>query len=90
MDIRIIAAEMKTSPEDGYIGNVRFAVEGHPKDYEMTLYSKKGKDWEYGLHFAEESGSDDLIEAVEAYLEENDEAFDAIVDAAYASMTNKP
>lgn len=82
MNIRIASAKMKHDPEDGYVGQVAFSVEGHPKPYEITLFSKKGKEWEYGLHFAEASGSEELIDEVEAYLEEHDEAFEALVEAA--------
>ncbi|MCI3923803.1 hypothetical protein MO973_26605 [Paenibacillus sp. TRM 82003] len=85
MELQIKQAELKRDPDDGYVGQVRFAVEGHPADYEITLYSKKGKEWDYGLHFAEASGSEERIDEVEAYLEENDEAFDRLIEAALAA-----
>ena len=82
MNIQITSAQMRKDPEEGFVGQVVFTVEGHPKPYEITLFSKKGKEWEYGLHFAESPGSEELIDEVEAYLEENDETFDALVAAA--------
>jgi hypothetical protein len=82
MNIQIGTAEMKLDPESGYVGQVRFAVEGHTQDYEITLFSKKGKDWDYGLHFAGAPGSEEHINAVEAFLEEDDDAFAALVEAA--------
>ncbi len=85
MNITIGAAELRHDPEDGYVGQVRFRVEGHPKEYEITLFSEKGKQWDYGLHFAAESGSEAHIDEVEAFLEENDDAFDALVRAALAA-----
>ncbi|TLS54205.1 hypothetical protein FE782_02345 [Paenibacillus antri] len=82
MKIDIGAAGLRHDPEEGYVGNVRFRVEGHPQEYEITLFSKKGKEWEYGLHFAAESGSEERIDEVEAFLEEDDVAFDALIQAA--------
>ena len=88
MNLKITAAQMRRDPKDGYVGQVSFTVEGHPKPYEITLFSKSGEDWEYGLHFAEASGSEQLIDEVEAYLETNDEAFDTLLDAALQAMTS--
>lgn len=85
MNIEIYAAQLRSDPEDGMVGQVRFRVAEHPKPYEITLFSKKGKEWEYGLHFAEESGSEEMIDSVEAFLEEDDDAFDRLVDAALAA-----
>lgn len=85
MKIQIGAAEMKQDA-DGIVGQVVFTVEGHPKPYEITLFSENGETWDYGLHFAESSGSEDLIDEVEAYLEEHDEAFDALVEAAKQAL----
>lgn len=81
MNIQIDSADMKHDPEEGYVGQVRFRVEEHPHAYEITLFSKKGKEWDYGLHFAGEPGSEAHIDAVEAHLEENDEAFDRFIEA---------
>ena len=86
MIIHIESAEGRKEEGVGTVGQVRFRVEGHPKPYEVTLFSRKGDDWEYGLHFAEESGSEELIDRVEEYLEENDDAFRMLVNAALAAI----
>jgi len=85
MKINILGAEMRRT-DDGYVGSVRFAVEGHRHPYEAALHSKDGKDWAYGLFFMSESGSMRDIDRVEAYLEENDEAFDLLVQSAWRTM----
>ncbi|MEF3302364.1 hypothetical protein [Paenibacillus sp. GYB003] len=88
MDWTITGAEMTHSKEDGYSGKVRFTLEGHRSAYEVTLLSKKGTDWDYSLSFAKESGSEQEIETAERRLEEDDELFDALVEAAvHASQT---
>jgi len=86
MKLEIGSADMKQHEDGSYVGQVRFRVEGHPQAYEITLYSEKGKAWDYGLHFAEESGSEAHIDAVEAFLEEDDDAFEALVEAALAAQ----
>lgn len=85
MKLEVKHAELKRDPDTGYVGQVRFAAENHPEEYEITLFSKKGKEWEYGLHFAETSGSEERIDQVEAYLEEDDDAFEMLVEAALAA-----
>jgi len=86
MNLTIKNASMTRSEEDGYVGKVVFEVEGHKQPYEVTLHSKKGREWSYGLFFAEESGSEEQLTAVEDFLEENDEWFDKLVEAAKASV----
>lgn len=85
MQMQIRSAGLRHDPEEGYVGQVQFTVEGHPCAYEITLFSKKGREWEYGLHFADEPGSEEHIDAVEDWLEEDDTAFDRLVDAALAA-----
>ncbi|REK57278.1 MAG: hypothetical protein C6W55_05865 [Thermobacillus sp.] len=85
MKFNILGAEMRRT-DDGYVGSVRFEVEGHGHPYEAALHSKDGTDWAYGLFFMNESGSERDIDQVEAYLEENDEAFDLLVDAAWRTL----
>jgi hypothetical protein len=85
MKFNILGAEMRRT-EDGYVGAVRFEVEGHRRPYEAALHSKDGKDWAYGLFFMNESGSERDIDEVEAYLEENDDAFDLLVDSAWRTL----
>lgn len=61
-------------------------MEGHPAAYEITLFSKDGREWEYGLHFADMPGSEERIGAVEAYLEDNDDAFERLLEAAWETL----
>ncbi|MCS7461961.1 hypothetical protein N0M98_17630 [Paenibacillus doosanensis] len=84
--ITILQAAMTYSKEEGYVGKVEFQVQDHKLPYEMTLYSKSGRDWSYGLHFLNESGSEEQILEVEDLLEENDEWFDFLVDAAKSKL----
>jgi hypothetical protein len=84
--IRVLDATMEHSKEDGYVGKVEFEVENHKKPYEITLQSKKGKEWSYSLNFLNESGSEEEIDAVEELLEENDEQFDLLVNAARSKL----
>ncbi|MDF2671073.1 MAG: hypothetical protein K0R67_3379 [Paenibacillus sp.] len=86
MQVRILEATMSHSKEDGYVGRVLFEAEGHSKAYEMTLQSKSMKDWSYALNFHLESGKEEEILAVEDRLEEDDELFDRLVDAAKDSL----
>ncbi|KIL42120.1 hypothetical protein SD70_02785 [Gordoniibacillus kamchatkensis] len=86
MNIRIDTADMSYSKQDGYLGHVEFAAEGHPHAYEITLQSKNANDWAYSLNFARESGEEAHIEAVEAALEEDDELFDELVQAAMSRL----
>lgn len=86
--IQILSASMTYSKEEGYVGQVEFQFEGHKYPYEITLYSTQGRDWSYGLHFREQSGSEEDILAVEDVLEENDEYFDQLVEAAKNSLKN--
>ncbi|MBW7454230.1 hypothetical protein ACFOLF_08775 [Paenibacillus sepulcri] len=86
MNIKIISASMTHDAEEGYKGNVIFEVEGHKYPYEVTLLTKKGKMWDYSLSFSSESGSEEEIFAVEQAIEEDDEIFDRIVEAAEDSL----
>ncbi|WP_346010324.1 hypothetical protein [Paenibacillus sp. SYP-B3998] len=83
--IEIIKASMEHSKEDGYVGHVEFTVKGHSFPYEITLHSKRNKDWSYALNFKKESGKEEDILAVEEMLEE-DEYFDKLVEAAQNTL----
>lgn len=86
MNISVLHAEMTYTKDSGYVGKVQFAVEGHKNEYEMALQSKKARDWGYGLFFLHESGNEDDLNAVEDELEENDEWFDFLVEAAMKTL----
>jgi|GEM_PF-237338 len=80
--IDIQKASMSYSKSDGYVGQVEFRIAGHEMPYEMTLHSSNSKEWSYGLHFLQQSGREEDILAVEDMLEEDDELFDRLVEAA--------
>lgn len=86
MNFTIQHAEMNYSKEEGYVGKVDFQVENHKEAYEITLYSKKRKDWMYSLHFLNASGSEEEISSVEEWIEENDDFFDQLVEAAVNTL----
>lgn len=83
MEISIISATM--IKDDGYVGKVQFAVTGHRFEYEIVLHSKKGKEWGYGLFFLNQSGDEEQLEELEELLEDNDELFEQLVEAAKAA-----
>jgi len=86
MKASILHAEMTYSEQDGYLGRVRFEVDGHKQPYELTLQSdSRLDDWNYALNFMNESGSEAEIEAVEAAIEQDDDFFDHLVEAAVES-----
>ncbi|TVY10561.1 hypothetical protein [Paenibacillus cremeus] len=84
--IQVLEAGMEHNKEEGYVGRVAFQVENHKLPYEITLFSKSGRDWGYGLFFWKESGSEEQIEEVEELLEDNDELFELLVNAAKAKL----
>ncbi|MDQ0059805.1 hypothetical protein [Paenibacillus harenae] len=87
MQITILNAEMTYSKEEGYVGKVQFEAEGHTNPYEIALQSKRGtRDWGYGLFFLHESGKEEQLLALEEQLEEDDELFDQLVEAAKAKL----
>ncbi|AZN42541.1 hypothetical protein [Paenibacillus albus] len=88
MNVTIIHAEMTQDPDKGYKGSVQFEVEGHKQPYEIILQltSLRGTTWDYSLHFAKESGSEEQINEVEKAIEEDDDLFDDLIDAAAATL----
>ncbi|GGH22032.1 hypothetical protein [Paenibacillus segetis] len=86
MKLNIINAEMNKQEDGSYIGKTVFQVDSHKANYEVTFYSKKGSDWDYSLHFAGEPGDEDQLLLVDAHIEQDDEGFDDLLDAAWNSM----
>ncbi|WP_152398021.1 hypothetical protein [Paenibacillus cellulositrophicus] len=86
MDFTIIEAGMKLDEERHYVGHTIFTLEGHKSKYEVTFFSKKGDDWDYSLNYADESGSEEEMLQADARLEEDDDLFDALLDAAMDTM----
>lgn len=81
----IVQATLKQAP-DGYVGTVEFTLENHKSAYEATFYSKKGRDWDYSLNFAHESGSEEELLIADALLVDDDELFDQLLDAVEAQI----
>lgn len=86
MNVSIKDARMSKSAEDGFVGAVHFEVEGHQQAYEMTLQSKRGKDWGYGLFFLSGSGNEEQLLEVEDEIEENDELFESLIEAGMSAL----
>ena len=86
LNIQILESAMTYNKEDGYVGKVQFEVAGHDNQYEIALHSKKGNEWGYGLFFLHKSGKEEQLLALEDELEENDELFDTLVEAAKAKL----
>lgn len=85
MKFRIQQAEMHQDTESGFAGKTVFTVDNHKQPYEINFFSKRGKEWDYSLHFSDEPGNEDEMNSVDAFIEEDDEAFDMLLDAALES-----
>ncbi|GGG79787.1 hypothetical protein [Paenibacillus radicis (ex Gao et al. 2016)] len=86
MKVKILEAKMTYTKADGYVGQVQFEIDGSSNQYEMTLHSRKATEWGYGLFFLNESGDEDQLLALEDELEEDDELFDFLVQAAQEKL----
>lgn len=87
MELHIIEANMHRQEDGSYIGKTVFQVEAHKAKYEITFFSKKGNDWDYSLHYAEEPGIEEQFLLVDARIEEDDEWFDRLLDAAWDTLS---
>lgn len=81
-NVKILGASMDYTKENGFVGRIQFEIVGQQNQYEMTIHSRKRTEWGYGLFFLNESGDEDELLAVEDMLEEDDELFDYLVNAA--------
>lgn len=86
LQLSVIAAQLTYSDEDKYVGFVRFAVEGHLANYELTLLSKNNYDWQYSLTFYGQSGKEEEIDLVEQQIENDDDLFDSLIEAAQEKL----
>jgi len=86
MKIIIKNVMMSRTDEEGFLGKVDFEVEHHKEPYEIVFHSKDGRDWGYSLHFLHDSGPEEEIDALDQYLEENDEAYWMLLDAAREAL----
>jgi hypothetical protein len=78
----VVEAAMIRNPKGEYSGFTKFQANQAPTIYELSLASDDGNDWMYNLHFTENSGTDELMDQVSNWIDENDEAFDELLQAA--------
>ncbi|WP_374015725.1 hypothetical protein ABU162_15045 [Paenibacillus thiaminolyticus] len=86
MNVTIVRADMRKDADGSYLGHVTFQPEGLQSAYEVTLFSKKGKEWDYSLSFAGDSGSEEEILALDDRLEEDDDLFEELLEAASRTL----
>ncbi|MGZ9586900.1 hypothetical protein [Paenibacillus marinisediminis] len=85
MSLHIERAALTQHTDSEYSGNVVFKLEGYSNHYEISFFSKNGRDWDYSLHFTEQSGSEEEFLKLDERLENDDELFDMLLDAALQS-----
>ncbi|SMG26972.1 hypothetical protein [Paenibacillus aquistagni] len=82
MELHIQEANMTKNADQSLQGNVVFRLEGYQFPYEISFFSKKGRDWDYSLHFTSESGDEEEFLKLDQRLTDDDDLFDALLDAA--------
>ncbi|GIQ71386.1 hypothetical protein DUZ99_15845 [Xylanibacillus composti] len=82
MQIHIEQASMERTEDKRFVGKVYVRVEGHKQPYEIIVDSKNMKDWGYALYFQRDSGPEEEIDALDAYIDEHEDVFERIVQAA--------
>lgn len=80
--VQIERAGMQRDEQDHFIGYAIFTYEGHTAPYEITFHSKDGRDWDYSLNFADEPGLEEQFLTVDELIEQSDDLFDDLLDAA--------
>lgn len=80
--VTIQNAGMGRDEDNNFVGHTVFVFEGQAAAYEITFLSKNGKDWDYSLNFAGEPGPEEEFLKVDALIEEDDDLFDDLLDAA--------
>ncbi|AJS58798.1 hypothetical protein [Paenibacillus sp. IHBB 10380] len=86
MNVHIESADMKKNEDGHFIGHTLFSIEGYKDSYELTFFSKRGKEWDYSINFAKESGKEEDLLTIDKLIEEDDDLFDQLLDAALDSM----
>jgi len=86
MNVEIISAKMQKDADNHYLGSTIFKFENQKSLYEITFASKRGKEWDYSLSFAKESGSEEEMLIVDQRIEEDDDLFDLLLDAALDTL----
>ena len=89
MKLNVITASMKKEVDGSFLGKTIFQANEDSTKYEITFFSKRGKDWDYSLHFADDPGKEELLLAVDAHIEQSDDDFDELLDAALNNMDEK-
>ncbi|WP_342561159.1 hypothetical protein NST84_15895 [Paenibacillus sp. FSL R7-0345] len=82
MNVEIVKAELKQEEDKSFVGRTVFTVEQHMNPYEITFFSKRGSEWDYSLSFAGEPGSEEQFLEVDGLLENDDDFFNQLLDAA--------
>ena len=82
MKIEIIRAEMRREDEKSFVGSTVFKTDDDKSVYEITFMSKNGKDWDYSLHFTEQSGDEEELLKMDELLENDDDVYNQLLDAA--------
>lgn len=80
MSIEIIRAEMRREDEKSFVGSTVFKTDGGKSVYEITFMSKNGKDWDYSLHFTEQSGDEEELLKMDELLENDDDLYNQLLD----------
>jgi hypothetical protein len=88
MQINILNAHIQHDREIGYAGKVIFRVPQHKQEYEITLQSKNLKDWGYSLYFANISGPEEEINAVDLKIEEDDDFYHQFITAVTEKLNS--
>ncbi|WP_318245285.1 hypothetical protein [Paenibacillus gallinarum] len=86
MSYNIIRASMHRDEEKHWLGNTVFTIGESKTEYEISFFSKNGKDWDYSLHFAAEPGVEEEFLQLDARLEEDDDLYNDLLDAAIDSI----
>jgi hypothetical protein len=82
MNLEIVSAEMSRKEDKSYVGRTVFTLENHKAPYEITFFSTRGTEWDYSLSFAGEPGSEEQFLETDALLENDDDVYNQLLDAA--------
>ncbi|MEK5254918.1 hypothetical protein NST74_15765 [Paenibacillus sp. FSL F4-0125] len=82
MNLEIVSAEMSRKEDKSYVGRTIFTLENHKAPYEITFFSTRGTEWDYSLSFADEPGSEEQFLETDALLENDDDIYNQLLDAA--------
>ncbi|WP_339314729.1 hypothetical protein [Paenibacillus sp. FSL R10-2734] len=82
MNLEIVSAEMSRKEDKSYVGRTIFTLENHKAPYEITFFSTRGTEWDYSLSFAGEPGSEEQFLETDALLENDDDLYNQLLDAA--------